>query len=85
MSIVQTAATPDQPETRERESEDGSLEPQSPASLPEGIIAATSVHYGVGPYSYSRLEDALAGAWPPISHLSLSHQQGASDHELRCR
>ena len=60
MSIVQTAETPDQPGTGEWESEGGSLEPQSPTSLPEGIIAVTSVHYRVGPYSYSRLEDALA-------------------------
>lgn len=60
MSIVQTAETPDQPGTGEWESEGGSLEPQSPPSLPEGIIAVTSVHYRVGPYSYSRLEDALA-------------------------
>ena len=28
--------------------------------LPEGIIAVTSTRYKVGPYSYSRLEDALA-------------------------
>ena len=60
MSTESTPANSDQLETGEWESEGGSLEPQSPPSLPEGIIAVTSVHYRVGPYSYSRLEDALA-------------------------
>lgn len=60
MRIVPTAADPDQPKIREWENEGGSLKPGSPTPLPEGIIAVTSLHYLVGPYSYSRLEDALA-------------------------
>lgn len=72
MSNVQTPASLDQPGAGAWESEGGSFEPQSPASLPDGIIAVTSVHYRVGPYSYSRLEDALA------EHRRQSGEQG--DH-----
>ncbi|MBE5073258.1 hypothetical protein IM511_02940 [Erythrobacteraceae bacterium E2-1 Yellow Sea] len=60
MSIVKTAAPTGQPGTGEWENEGGSLKPRPPTPLPEGIIAVTSIHYRVGPYSYSRLEDALA-------------------------
>lgn len=60
MSIVQTAAIPDQPGTGEWESEGGSLKLELPAPLPDGIVAVSSVRYQVGPYSYSKLEDALA-------------------------
>lgn len=60
MTILQNAATPDQPGTGEWESEGGSLKPDPPARLPDGIIAVTSIRYRVGPYSYSRLEDAMA-------------------------
>lgn len=60
MRIAPTAADADQPKIRDWENEGGSLKPGSPTPLPEGIIVATSVHYLVGPYSYSRLEDALA-------------------------
>ncbi len=60
MSFVPTAANPDQSGTGEWESEGGSLKQDPAGPLPEGIIAVTSTHYRVGPYSYSRLEDALA-------------------------
>lgn len=60
MSIVPTAVIPDQPGTGAWESEGGSLKAAPPAELPEGVVAVTSVHYRVGPYSYSRLDDALA-------------------------
>ncbi|MEN7536967.1 hypothetical protein [Aurantiacibacter flavus] len=60
MSIAPIAPNPDQPGTGAWESEGGSLKPDTPAALPEGIIAVTSVHYRVGQYSYARLEDALA-------------------------
>lgn len=60
METVTDAATPKQPGTGDWESEGGALEPKPAPTLPEGIIAVTSVHYRVGPYSYARLEDALA-------------------------
>ena len=60
MDIVTDAENPKQPETGDWESVGGVLEPKPAPSLPEGIIAVTSVHYRVGPYSYARLEDALA-------------------------
>lgn len=60
MSMVATAATPDQPQTGRWENEGGALKAAPPPPLPEGIIAATSLQYRVGPYSYSRLEDAMA-------------------------
>ena len=60
MTIASTAAPPNQPDTREWENEGGSLKPDAPVSLPEGVTAVTSVHYRVGGYSYSRLKDALA-------------------------
>ena len=60
MSIAPIMPNPDQPGTGAWESEGGSLKPDTPAALPEGIIAVTSVNYRVGPYTYSRLEDAVA-------------------------
>ena len=60
MSIVSNAATPEQPETGEWVNEGGSLKSNTATQLPEGVIAVTSTRYKVGPYSYSRLEDALA-------------------------
>ena len=60
MDIVTDEETPLQPGTGDWESEGGALEPKPAPSLPEGIIAVKSVHYRVGPYSYTRLEDALA-------------------------
>ena len=60
MSITTNTVLPDQPGTGDWESEGGSLKPDLPAQLPEGIIAVTSVRYRVGPYSYSKFEDALA-------------------------
>ena len=55
-----TAAMADQSGTARWESEGGSLKRDRPGTLPAGVTAVTSVHYRVGPYSYSRLEDALA-------------------------
>lgn len=60
MDIVTNAENPKQPGTGDWESEGGALEQKPASSLPEGITAVTSVHYRVGPYSYARLEDALA-------------------------
>ena len=60
MSTGSTPANSDQLETGEWESEGGSLKRDLSTPLPEGIIAVQSIHYRVGPYSYSRLEDALA-------------------------
>ena len=60
MDIVTDAETMAQPGTGDWESEGGALEPNPASTLPEGVIAVTSVHYCVGPYSYAKLEDALA-------------------------
>lgn len=60
MSAASNAETPDQPGTGEWESEGGSLKADPAAQLPEGIVAVPSVQYRVGPYSYARLEDAMA-------------------------
>ncbi|RGP40868.1 hypothetical protein BPTFM16_01161 [Altererythrobacter insulae] len=60
MGIVSRTAAPVEPETDEWVNEGGSLKPVTATQLPEGIIAVTSTHYEVGPYSYSRLEDAQA-------------------------
>jgi hypothetical protein len=60
MSLVSNVAPPDQPETYEWVNEGGSLKPNAAIRLPEGVIAVASTRYKVGPYSYSRLEDALA-------------------------
>ncbi|MBB3989099.1 hypothetical protein [Croceicoccus naphthovorans] len=57
---MNTVPTPNQSATREWESEGGSLQAPPPTPLPDGVTAVTSVHYHVGPYTYSRLEDALA-------------------------
>lgn len=45
--------------TRDWENEGGSVQP-SPSELPEGIVSMTVVHYRVGPYTYTNLDDALA-------------------------
>lgn len=60
MSLIPEVGAPDQPGTCAWESEGGSLKPNAATRLPEGIIAVTSTHYEVGPYSYSKLKDALA-------------------------
>ena len=60
MSAVPTAAIPAQPGTGQWESEGGALKPDMPNPVPEAILAVTTVQYHVGPYSYSRLEDAMA-------------------------
>ncbi|VVS99123.1 hypothetical protein [Erythrobacter sp. EC-HK427] len=60
MSAVPTAAIPAQPGTGQWESEGGALKPGMPIPVPEAILAVTTVQYRVGPYSYSRLEDAMA-------------------------
>ena len=60
MNIVPTVASPEQAGTGDWESEGGSFQVNPPVSLPDGITAVTSVQYRVGPYSYSRLDDALA-------------------------
>lgn len=57
---VSIATGPKQSGTDEWESEGGSLKPDPATPLPDGIIAVTSVRYRVGPYIYSKLEDALA-------------------------
>lgn len=60
VDIATDAETTAQPGTGDWESEGGALEPNPALTLPEEVIAVTSVHYRVGPYSYARLEDALA-------------------------
>lgn len=60
MTDPATAATPDKPEISKWESEGGSFKRTPPDPLPDGIIAETSVLYRVGPYSYSKYDDALA-------------------------
>lgn len=60
MSMPSSKANTEQPGTGEWESEGGSMKPDPVAQLPEGIIAVSSVQYRVGPYSYARLEDAVA-------------------------
>ncbi|NVE94765.1 hypothetical protein [Altererythrobacter lutimaris] len=60
MSIPSNAVSPNQAGTGEWENEGGSLKPHPPTPLPDGIIAVTSAHYRVGPYSYSKLDDAFA-------------------------
>ncbi len=60
MSLIPEVGASDQPGTSAWESEGGSLNPNAATRLPDGIIAVTSSHYKVGPYSYSKLEDALA-------------------------
>jgi hypothetical protein len=60
MSLIPKVGASDQPGTSAWESEGGSLMPNAATRLPEGIIAVTSTHYDVGPYSYSKLKDALA-------------------------
>lgn len=74
MSIPSNGVTPDQPGTGEWESEGGSLKPRPPTSLPDGIIAVTSVHYRVGPYSYSKLDDAFAEHRRQAGHRSARNQ-----------
>ncbi|MHA6318384.1 hypothetical protein ACXYN8_12085 [Altererythrobacter sp. CAU 1778] len=59
MSAEQPATpTSGQPGTAAWESEGGSVIPATP--LPDGIIAETATQYRVGPYVYSRLDDAMA-------------------------
>ena len=61
MRISPSAADPAQPGTRDWENEGGALkQPEVPTGLPKGITAVPSVHYRLGPYSYLKLEDALA-------------------------
>ena len=61
MRIAPPAADPIQLETKNWENEGGALKPPLvPANLPEGITAVPSMHYRLGPYTYLRLEDALA-------------------------
>lgn len=60
MSVASHTKTPDQPGTGEWESEGGSMKPDPAVQLPEGIVGVPSVQYRVGPYSYARLEDAVA-------------------------
>ena len=60
VTIASNPETPNQPGTGEWESEGGSMKPGPTAQLPDGITAVTSVQYQVGPYTYSRLEDAMA-------------------------
>ena len=42
------------------ENEGGSLHGNHAETLPEGIVAETTVRYRVGSYTYARLEDAKA-------------------------
>ena len=60
MSNSSIAGKAGKPAVSEWESEGGSLRPGAADPLPEGITAETVVRYRVGPYCYSRLEDALA-------------------------
>ena len=50
----------DRPPIGDWESEGGSLRPGAVYPVPDGVTAETVVRYHVGPYSYTRLEDALA-------------------------
>lgn len=54
------AATGAERRGAEWENEGGSFRPAVPEALPEGITAETTTRYRVGPYTYTRLEDALA-------------------------
>lgn len=56
MRIGETAAT------RVWENEGGSIRRDPALSLPDGITAVTVMHYRVGPYVYSRLDDARGEA-----------------------
>ena len=54
------------------------------------LLAA--INSGETPVSWDALitpmeawDDELSQAWSPISHMSLSHQQRANDHERRSR
>ena len=60
VDFVTGAEAPIQPGTGDWEGEGGALKPMPAPTMPEGIVAVTSVNYRVGPYSYARLEDALA-------------------------
>ena len=60
MNDPPTRASSSQLATGEWENEGGTVHPHTPTTLPDGIVAVTSVNYLVGPYRYSRLEDALA-------------------------
>ncbi len=46
--------------TREWENEGGSVKSEPAPPLPDGITPVTVIQYRVGPYTYSRLDDALA-------------------------
>lgn len=46
--------------TRELENEGGSVKSEQAPQLPDGITAVTVIQYRVGPYTYARLDDALA-------------------------
>ncbi|QUL39131.1 hypothetical protein [Erythrobacter sp. JK5] len=71
MSSASRTAGSGKRDTGEWESEGGSLGPDAPARLPDGITAEASMVYRVGPYSYSRLDDAMA------EHARQSGKQGS--------
>lgn len=60
MNTASAKAYQDEPGAVEWESEGGSLKPDLPTPLPEGILAVTLINYRVGPYLYSKLDDAQA-------------------------
>lgn|GEM_PF-5378282 len=60
MTEPSNSATPEKPATNDWENEGGSLKPTPHKSLPDGIVAITSVGYRVGPYTYTEYRDALA-------------------------
>ena len=52
--------TANQPGTGTWESEGGALASPDKSVLPDGVAAITVTHYQVGPYTYTKLDDAMA-------------------------